>query len=214
MSDNWYFALEQRRDSSWQPCHEVTLERFTKQVYRATFAWVSRRNPVIRLFHGDLFEMHKAWPPDAENSVYFQHVANLPKGSLEELRIHWISAADLAISEWTDLTFLVEATVSAQFAHLFGDGAGRFPHAALRSAGMDSSEVSYLATGSKIREEPINQQVGKAAHQRRSVAPDYEVSVTWSASLTEMLGTESAAAFQDLKNIAPPEELRVILYFA
>ena len=85
MSDNWYFALEQRCDSSWKPCHDVALERFTQEVYRATFAWVHRRNPVIGLFLGDLFDMHKGRPPDAERSVFFQHVADWPKENVEEL---------------------------------------------------------------------------------------------------------------------------------
>jgi len=151
-------------------------------------------------------------PLDAERSVYFQHTAQWGDTSGEEQQVYWLSAADLVISDWLDETFLIGASVSAQFAPLFENGLGPFPETGLCTAGMDPFEVSYLAWGGKLCKEPIDQRYGNAPHQRQHVSPDYEVSVTWSASFAEMLGPECTAAFARLESMAPLAELRVILY--
>jgi len=86
---------------------------------------------------------------------------------------------------------------------------------ALLAEGMEDFSVQRLSWRlGGLCKRPIDQHYGKAAHRRRSVAPEVKVPVTWKASFEELLGKRAYEAFQSLGKATAPETLRVILYLA
>ena len=149
--------------------------------------------------------MNPGKAPDARNSAFFRyHTASCEA----ELDCHWAEASDLMIPDWHHLTFLVSARVPAGVAHHFGDGRSPFPGEA-QDLGLDRDTTSY-----QICDSPVDQQRGKVAHRRLTVAQDFLVPATWSMTLSELLGQKFYGAFQSLCRLEDFDQLRIIMYRA
>ena len=229
-----YFYAETLNDSRRTSLHPNTSEPSSDGPAQH-IAWISEklgRSWVAELFssrdwgpHSGLLAMRSGLPPDARRSAICNEQGLLHLSDLDELHPsvieadpHWSWATDLMIPEWPQTTLLVTAMAPAGLAEMFGDGRGAHPLEYDSRLQELLHRPEYRAMAHTFLRHcqgcttAIDQRHGAVAHHRRSVPPHCPVPVTWSVSLTDVLGPTFCAAFQALLRLPDLDEVRIIAY--
>ena len=227
-----YFYAEEPVGDRWVSCHPNTSES-SPDVPSKHIAWIAEklgRAWVADLFnsrdigpHDGLLAMSPGLPPDAQRSSICRrellpHLSSLEEShpTFIEFDPHWISAADLMISEWTNTDLLVTRMAPAGLAELFGNGRAPFPSEywdRLQGLLYLSDYWPMVDTFCRYPQgwaAAIDQWNGAVAHHRLSIPPHFPVPVTWLMPLTDILGSTFCETFQSLVSLPEFEQIRVI----
>jgi hypothetical protein len=208
-----HFYVEQRGAAGWVLPPRFVPESWTFECNHpfGEFAWARSGRGWLTLFWGPhaLFPMCPGPPDDRRGSALLRHLDRFYDYQRNEDHLCWLPYPELLIDCWDTDWVTVWAKVPAQHALLFGDGQQEFPEAELLAAGIPEVELDHLRNG-RLTEEPVDVTFGRQRFRLADLPPDYEVEVTWRATIAEFIGEPHAGLFKGLRGYGPDEELRIL----